>query len=289
MNNLATQYNMDEQLLNRFYHKEYAPTEEQTWKALKAATYVPISTAFKVKQNLDKENTDVTKISNNFQDSVTYHDCDCSPMGSQIDLPNKIILKSDYYVSLIVTMFKNIAAMNALLIENHNKLVSSLKNLVFKKNIRKEHVDSFYKEANLKSDTKFETFWKKITEVFDDWSFVCDTETPVNSHESRVLVYVSKRNCSTTCPISFNQDFKLVAWKKSPVAGKFNLKMFRYVPRYLTVELDFNNEKINYLSAIDTTLFEQPCRLHVYLKLSSTPQGVKNFLSGQEKIKCPQH
>ena len=188
INNLATEYNMDEQLLNRFYHKEYAPTEEQTWKALKAATYVPISTAFKVKQNLDKENTDVTKISNNFQDSVKYNDCDCSPMGSQIDLPNKIILKSDYYLSLIVTMFKNIAAMNALLIENHNKLVSSLKNLVFKKNIKKEHVDSYYKEANLKSDTKFETFWKKITEVFDDWSFVCDTETPVNSHESRVLV-----------------------------------------------------------------------------------------------------
>ena len=51
MNQLASEYNLNEELLNTFYHKEYAPTEEQTLNAIKSATYVPIGTAFKIKQN----------------------------------------------------------------------------------------------------------------------------------------------------------------------------------------------------------------------------------------------
>ena len=287
MQNLALEYHMDEDLINKFYSQNNVPLNDQLFKCLKSATYIPMSLTYSIKKYLETFRDTNPNFKGLYIDHQFYEPC--SSNLSQLPLT---CFKIDYHLSLVMFLVMNITSLKESFFQKDYKLLAYLNELIKTKGTRSMYAETLKQvrlKLGIKTSSCFKTFWQEIAKNFTDWNIINHTESDVYHMNSNILICVSNRKSDNLCPLFYQDNFQLAAQENVPLYSVKNLVLFNYLPSESTYFYCTGDGSTSAEVTLNKEKMEERCRLKVYIRKPKPPTGVMNFFSGQDYIKCPIH
>ena len=283
LTSLASEYNLSEEFCKGLASPQMY-SEQELQHSLKAATYIPMNTILKLKNQNDEADEETFS---SLKNAVVYNDF--TSTGVRPPLLSSVLVKKFYFVSLLFFLFSTVSELSNSIIDKTSAAWQQLSRIVAKP--CKREFKKFCDMLKIPNNATSLKCWSCAEKQLSNLKVVPDFNGIKTLPENvEICVVCFRRPVSIRLSaIDIPEPFQISASETTPGRNLFNLQLYRFSPRPSTVHCNLTIPKIINDAEVDFHSELENLRVVILTKKTRVPFGIINLFSGQFSVRCPDH